>query len=65
MAKQLPVTEFDILTLPDYLQLFKALIPFMEYGFLDPKFTDYREHILNSIKELGYKTHIKLLQLSL
>lgn len=32
MAKQLPVTEFDILTLPDYLQLFKALIPFMEYG---------------------------------
>ena len=30
-------------------------------GFLDPKFTDYREHILNSIKELGYKTHIKLL----
>lgn len=32
MAKQLPVTEFDILTIPDYLQLFKALIPFMEYG---------------------------------
>lgn len=32
MAKQLPVTEFDILTLPSYLQLFKALIPFMEYG---------------------------------
>ena len=32
MAKQLPVTEFDILTLPGYLQLFKALIPFMEYG---------------------------------
>lgn len=32
MTKQLPVTEFDILTLPGYLQLFKALIPFMEYG---------------------------------
>ena len=30
-------------------------------GFLDPKFTDYREHILSSIESLGYKVHIKLL----
>ncbi len=30
-------------------------------GFLDPKFADYREHILNSIRELGYKVQIKLL----
>ena len=30
-------------------------------GFLDPKFNEYREHILNAIRELGYKVHIKLL----
>ena len=30
-------------------------------GFLDPKFTEYREHILASIKELGYRVCIKLL----
>ena len=30
-------------------------------GFLDPKFAEYREHILESIKNLGYKVHIKLL----
>jgi DNA (cytosine-5)-methyltransferase 1 len=30
-------------------------------GFLDPKFSDYREYILNSIRDLGYKVQIKLL----
>ena len=30
-------------------------------GFLDPKFSDYREHILSSIQKLGYRVHIKLL----
>lgn len=30
-------------------------------GFLDPKFTEYREHILDSIQELGYRVKIKLL----
>lgn len=30
-------------------------------GFLDPKFAEYREHILDSIKNLGYRVHIKLL----
>ena len=30
-------------------------------GFLDPKFTDYREHILSAIRELGYRVQIKLL----
>lgn len=30
-------------------------------GFLDPKFADYRQHILDSIKNLGYKVQIKLL----
>lgn len=30
-------------------------------GFLDPKFTEYREHILQSIRDLGYKVQIKLL----
>lgn len=33
-------------------------------GFLDPKFTEYREHILESIKALGYKVQIKLLNAS-
>ena len=30
-------------------------------GLLDPKFSDYREHILSSIESLGYKVYIKLL----
>ena len=30
-------------------------------GFLEPKFSDYREQILDSIRSLGYKVHIKLL----
>lgn len=30
-------------------------------GFLDPKFTDYRKHIMDSISKLGYKVQIKLL----
>ena len=33
-------------------------------GFLDPKFAEYREHILESIKALGYKVKIKLLNAS-
>lgn len=31
-------------------------------GFLDPVFTDYREHILEEIRASGYSVHIKLLQ---
>ena len=30
-------------------------------GFLDPKFSEYRKHILDSIKDLGYAVQIKLL----
>ena len=30
-------------------------------GFLDPKFDEYREHILQSIRDLGYAVSIKLL----
>lgn len=30
-------------------------------GFLDPKFNEYREYILNSIENLGYNVQIKLL----
>lgn len=30
-------------------------------GFLDPKFAEYRKHIMDSISDLGYKVHIKLL----
>lgn len=33
-------------------------------GFLDPKFTDYRKHILESIQVLGYNVQIKLLNAS-
>lgn len=33
-------------------------------GFLDPRFDAYREHILSSIKELGYRVQIKLLNAS-
>lgn len=33
-------------------------------GFLDPKFDEYRDHILSSIKDLGYGVHIKLLHAS-
>lgn len=33
-------------------------------GFLDPNFEEYREHILKSIRKLGYRTHIKLLNAS-
>ena len=30
-------------------------------GFLDPKFDEYRTHILEAIRDLGYRVHIKLL----
>lgn len=33
-------------------------------GFMDSSFLEYRTHILNSISELGYETHIKLLNAS-
>lgn len=33
-------------------------------GFLDSGFEDYRQHIFTSIQELGYATHIKLLNAS-
>lgn len=33
-------------------------------GFLDPGFDEYRNHILQSIKDLGYVIHIKLLSAS-
>lgn len=33
-------------------------------GFLDKKFDNYREHIINSIKKLGYRVEIKLLNAS-
>lgn len=33
-------------------------------GFLEPKFSEYREHILESIRSLGYKVQIKLLNAS-
>ena len=33
-------------------------------GLLDPKFDEYRNRILNKLDELGYSTHIKLLNAS-
>lgn len=32
MSKTIPLTEFDMLTQPDYIQLIKAILPFMEYN---------------------------------
>lgn len=32
MSKSIPMTEFDMITQPDYIQLLKAIIPFMEYN---------------------------------
>lgn len=39
----------------------KALMLENVRGFLDPVFTDYREHILEEIRSSGYSVHIKLL----
>lgn len=33
-------------------------------GFLDPKFDDYRQSILDELGSMGYRTHIKLLKSS-
>ena len=33
-------------------------------GLLDPRFNDYRNHILSSLEELGYRTQIRLLNAS-
>lgn len=30
--KELPITEFDMQTLPQFIQLAKAVLPFMEFG---------------------------------
>ena len=32
MSKSIPMTEFDMITQPDYIQLIKAILPFMEYN---------------------------------
>ena len=32
MSKSMPMTEFDMITQPDYIQLLKAILPFMEYN---------------------------------
>ena len=32
MSKTIPMTEFDMITQPDYIQLLKAILPFMEYN---------------------------------
>ena len=54
---------------PEAIRLIKEIQPravMLENvrGFLDPSFNEYRTHILNSIRELGYKTQIKLLNAS-
>lgn len=50
---------------PEALRIIKSIEPkavMMENvrGFLDPQFEDYRAEILNTLKDLGYSTHIKL-----
>ena len=32
MSKSIPMTEFDMITQPDYIHLLKAILPFMEYN---------------------------------
>lgn len=54
---------------PEAIRLIKEIQPravMLENvrGFLDPGFDEYRNHIFDSIKELGYVTHIKLLNAS-
>lgn len=54
---------------PEAIRLIKEILPrsvMLENvrGFLDPNFDEYREHILTSIQNLGYITHIKLLNAS-
>lgn len=54
---------------PEALRLIKEINPkavMLENvrGFLDPEFDEYRNHILLSIKKLGYIPHIKLLNAS-
>lgn len=51
---------------PEAIRLIKEINPravMLENvrGFLDPKFKEYRESILEAIENLGYKVHIKLL----
>ena len=54
---------------PEALRLIEEMTPkavMLENvrGFLDPGFDEYREHILNSIEDLGYTPQIKLLNAS-
>ena len=54
---------------PEAIRLIKEIQPravMLENvrGFLDPSFADYREHILSSIRKLGYTADIKLLNAS-
>lgn len=54
---------------PEAIRLVKEIMPkavMLENvrGFLDPKFEEYREHILESIRALGYRVQIKLLNAS-
>lgn len=54
---------------PEAIRLIKEMMPkavMLENvrGFLDTKFSDYREHILTAIENLGYDVQIKLLNAS-
>lgn len=54
---------------PEAIRLIKEMMPkavMLENvrGFLDPKFSEYREQILSAIEDLGYNVQIKLLNAS-
>lgn len=54
---------------PEAIRLIKEIMPkavMLENvrGFLDSKFSEYREHILTAIRDLGYDVQIKLLNAS-
>lgn len=36
MARELPITEFDMLTVNESMQMFKAMIPFLDYNLQKP-----------------------------
>ena len=36
MAKELPITEFDLRTVDESTQMFKAMIPFLDYQLQKP-----------------------------
>ena len=41
MAKELPITEFDLRTVDESTQMFKAMIPFLDCQLLCPRIAGF------------------------